>query len=175
MSSKITVNVPEELKHPLFFPTGEITWEKSDESCLNVRVPFIYEAAFFTGNPGLKPWENYKQSIPALLNEWEKIKEPLQEYFAKRRKKEAAVLMKTATAYFLEFLFWTNGKPVKLFPRISYEELEFVPVNIEERLEFIIARQNLYHSSVQLVELFHEMKKLYAKLTVINPKYPRSR
>ncbi len=167
MSQRVAVAVPSELIHPVFFPAGKISWDRNDEKTLNVSAPFIYEAAYYAGMASLKPWNDPKSSIPALLEEWGKLKGPLEELFSQRKKARAEGMMRQAAALFIEFLFWANGKPARLSPRIPYEELEYAPVNIAERLEFIIARLNLYHSSVQLTELFKEMEKINAKLSVL--------
>lgn len=170
MSQKVTIAVPSELRHPVFFPSGKISWDPNDEKTLNVSAPFIYEAAYYAGKESLKPWKNPRSGISLLLDEWAKLKGPLEEIFSRREKELAADMMRRAAALFLEFLFWANGRPVRLSPRIPYEELEFAPVNIAERMDFIIARLDLYHSSVQLIELFKEMEKINAKLSVIKNK-----
>lgn len=168
--SKVISTIPEELQHPLFFPTGEISWEKDDERDMNMSRPFIYDCAFFVGVNSLTPWTRIEVAIPALLQEWEELKEPLRNHLSRRNKIEAASLMRLGTAFFLEFLYWSNGQPVRLYPQISYHELQISPVNIKERLDFIIARQNTYHSFMQLVELFTEMEKIYAKSKAIHKK-----
>lgn len=168
--SRVTSTIPEELQHHLFFPNGEISWEEDDERNMNMSRPFIYDCAFFVSANSLTPWLSREVTIPALLQEWEELKEPLRNHFSNRNKTEAASLMKQGTAFFLEFLFWSNGKPVRLYPQISYDELQIKPVNIKERLDFIIARQNTYHSFMQLVELFTEMEKIYAKSKAIHKK-----
>lgn len=167
---KVTIRVPEELDTPLFFPNGEISWELEDEKTLNTSRPFIYDVAYFAGVNSLTPWKNRDLSIPFLLQEWEMLKDPLKSHFSKRNKGEASSLMRLGTALFLEFFYWSNGQPVKLFPKIFYEDLPVKPVNIKERLDFIIARQNTYHSFMQLAELFKEMEKIYAKSKVVHKK-----
>lgn len=168
--SRVTSSIPEELQHPLFFQSGEISWEQDDEKNWNFSRPFIYDCAYFVGFNSLTPWFSREVSVPGLLQQWEKLKEPLRNHFSNRNKTEAASLMKLGTAFFLEFLFWSNRKPVRLYPQISYDELQIKPVNIKERLDFIVGRQNTYHSFMQLVELFTEMEKLFAKSKVIYKK-----
>lgn len=168
--SRVTSKIPVELQHPLFFPTREISWEKDDNREINASIPFLYDCAFFSGVNSLTPWNSRETSIPVLLQKWEELQGSLRNHFSKRNKLEAALLMKLGTAFFLEFLFWSNGKPVRLYPQIPYEELQIKPVNIEERLDFIIARQNTYHSFMQLVELFKEMEKVYEISKAIHKK-----
>ena len=45
--------------------------------------------------------------------------------------------------------------------------LEMKPVNLEERLGFIISRPTLFHSYRQLTELMVEQEKLYAKKNIV--------
>jgi len=42
------------------------------------------------------------------------------------------------------------------------------PVNVQERLNFIETKPRLYHSYVQLAELFSEQEKLFAKNKALN-------
>ncbi|MGG0716731.1 YpoC family protein [Robertmurraya massiliosenegalensis] len=156
--------IPEELVHPFFFPEGkEIGVEPQYENQLNCQTPFIHDAAYFMGKDTVRPWETPEDSISTLLYEWLLVKEQLQTYFEKRNKDEALIFMRRGISYFIEFLHWTNGRPVILHPQIEYESLQIKPVNIKERFEFIMKRPNLFHSYMQLCELFLEQEKSFTK------------
>jgi hypothetical protein len=44
------------------------------------------------------------------------------------------------------------------------------PINAEERLDFVIKKPAMYHSFIQLQQLFSECHKLYYKLKAIEKK-----
>jgi hypothetical protein len=75
--------------------------------------------------------------------------------------------MKKGIGLFLQFLFWSNDKQIAVLANTSLSLLEVKPVNIDERLGFIISRPNLFHSYRQLSELMVEQEKLYAKKNIV--------
>ncbi|XJZ26013.1 YpoC family protein [Bacillota bacterium Lsc_1132] len=104
------------------------------------------------------------KKIENLLLEWQKIKVRLEEQHRNRNQEEICDLMKKGIALFHQFLLWTNEymddvqKPTPLF-----SDLEFKPVNLAERIEFISSRPRLFHSFIQLSELMGEHEKIYQK------------
>lgn len=161
------ITVPNEIHHPFFFPVGKTNWREEDATNLYLKDPFIYEVAYYTGIRSLMPWEMLDKSIPLLLKEWELVKEELKGIFDRRDHKASAIIMKKGIGLFIEFLHWTNGVPVRLSPAIPYESFNIKPVNINERLDFILSRPNSYHSYMQVVELMIEMEKIYRKQLAI--------
>lgn len=157
------ISVPKQLTSSFFFPDGKMKWEEKDEKVLNIRRLFIYEAAYYAKIESLKPWEEREKCIPILMEQWEIIKEKLEDLFKKRDTKAASSLMKEGIGLFIQFLHWANGKPVALHPEISFPDLPIKPVNVEERLSFLLSRPNVYHSYVQLVQLMVELEKGYYK------------
>ena len=75
--------------------------------------------------------------------------------------------MKKGIGLFLQFLFWSNDRPISAIESTPLNLLEIKPVNLEERLGFIISRPNLFHSYRQLSELMVEHEKLFAKNKII--------
>lgn len=161
------VTIPAPLLHPVLFADDYVVWQREDELTLSVKEPFIYEAAYFSGLESLKPWEIGEVAISALLVEWTGVKEEIETQFAKRDRKGALPFMRKGLGLFLQFLHWANGKPTRIKPEIEYDQLEIKPVNLKERVEFILARPNLYHSSKQLIELMDELEKGYKKAVAI--------
>lgn len=155
--------VPDELNHPFFFPEQEIQWVDKDTSKLYVQEPFIHELAYYLKRETIRPWESNEESVKELLEQWYKLRERLEQVFSKREKDQALGLMKVGVGFFIEFLYWGNGFPSVLAPSISYHDLLIKPVNMEERLQFILTRPTLYHSFIQLSELMTEQQKLFYK------------
>ena len=145
----------------------KIDWHDQYAESFHANIPFLYEAAFDHGMDVLKPWKIPDQTIPAVMNEWGKIKEELTIKFS-NRDHAVGELMRKGISLFYEVLYWSNNQPAVLDIPI-YENL-IKPINSGERLKFILSRMNNYHSFVQLTELFIEMEKLFWKQQVIMKK-----
>lgn len=126
-----------------------------------VSIPFLDELEWLT------PMENQDNSISHLLEEWEKVKVELDLLYRNRDQKTTISGMKKGIGLFLQFLFWSNDRQISAIESTSLNLLEIKPVNLDERLSFIISRPNLFHSYRQLSELMVEHEKLYAKKKVV--------
>jgi len=152
------IKVPDELSNPFFFSETEIMIQAS-RNALELHENFMYDIFFFLGEDTYKPWEQLNEALPILLTEWKKIKVTLDQMHSRRDKPNILPAMKKAIGVFLQFLFWTNERPVIIKSPIPFNTLVYKPVNVEERLGFIISRPGLFHSFIQLGELMEEQKK----------------
>lgn len=158
--------VPSELIHPFFFSYNEIA-VKSPIS-FSASENFIYEIYFYNGIQTIKPWINLESVMPILFKEWQQVKDQLNLLHHKREQKNIVQIMKKGIGLFIQFLFWSNGKPVQLTEPLPVFEMEYQPVNVQERLEFVISRPKLFHSFIQLSELMSEQEKhYYVKKSII--------
>lgn len=121
-----------------------------------LSIPFLEEYIF-----------DMKNEVSFLLTEWKKIKEQLEVLYRERDQKNTLDGMKKGVSLFIQYLFLTNEQPINSTKSITLDVLEVKPVNLEERLGFIIARPNLYHSFRQLSELMTEQEKLSAKKNIL--------
>lgn len=110
--------------------------------------------------------DNYHEGISQLLEEWGNLKIQLENLYKQRDQRNTLHRMKKGITLYLQFLFWSNDKEVNLKEPVSFNEIEIKPVNVNERLGFIVARPNLFHSYRQLSELMLEQEKLYAKKNI---------
>ena len=110
---------------------------------------------------------NQLDSIPLMLTEWENIKIDLSKQFQHRNQINTLIQMKKGIGLFIQILFWSNDITVKLIEPFPWDELVFKPINLEERLGFIISRPQLFHSFRQLSELILEQEKLFAKNNIL--------
>lgn len=125
-----------------------------------ISIPFLKEYIF-----AIKP--EIQEDILALVEEWKIVQEQLEVLYRNRDQKNSLEGMKKGISLFIQFLFWTNEQPIDPNMPITLELLEVKPVNLEERLGFIISRPNLFHSYRQLSELMTEQEKLYAKNKIL--------
>jgi len=150
---------PKELRHPSFYEGGY-----SPDSL------FPEDYHFYTGQNREQsyPWMEGQEKIRKLIKEWQELKPAISGLFGERKAKDASRLMTKGCALFLQFLFWSNGRPVCMEGmEEKIDELQVKPVNVGERLQFILSHLKLYHSFLQLGELFVEQEKAYAKYLVI--------
>jgi len=168
------ITVPSDYQHPLFFSSNQInlSYPESFEEAMRT-IPFIYEITKleFRKEDATKPWEAGEHAvIHKVLKLWEEEQKVLNSLFEVRNRKEAQGPMMWSIVYFLNCLFWSNGQRVPGVTKLreKYHSLSIKPINVEERLEFIIQKPSHYHSYIQLSELFTEFKKQYYKQQIIN-------
>jgi len=157
-----TLPIPLELSHPFFFSEKEISLNIADQSLLTGEN-FRFEILFYNGLDAHKPWTDPGIFLPRILEEWNKLKIGIEELHHQRKKSGVIEKMKNGTGLFLQYLFWSNEKPVYLKELPAIPDLSMKPVNLEERAAFIIARPGIHHAYVQLCELMIEQEKQIAK------------
>jgi hypothetical protein len=170
----IILRVPNEFVHPLFYREGEMIEAKTDVPfpLMMKQFYFYYDILASRETFDAEPWKNIEQSIQAVVQLWKEERERLNVLFVNRNRKAAREPMIRALSYFLACLYWLNGTCVKGI--VNWEKeidaLSIKPINCVERLQFIFAKCDLYHSFIQLGELFDELTKLYYKTLAISKK-----
>ncbi|MBS8264654.1 hypothetical protein DYI25_09420 [Mesobacillus boroniphilus] len=104
------------------------------------------------------------QAVERVLGEWKQCKENLATHFKNRNSEKALPLMERGIDLFEQFLFLSNSLNDDLY---AIKDCKIKPVNVEERLDFIVSRPKLFHSYKQLAELFAEQEKQFAKQAVL--------
>ncbi|TYR79943.1 hypothetical protein FZC66_12435 [Priestia megaterium] len=171
MSKK--ADLPLHFKHPLFFKEQrEIKWEKATFGLECDQSYFLHDILYAVGEEHEQPWKDVKKYLPQVFAKWNEAQSRLYKLFSERKAKEAQPLMIKAIAYFISALFWTNHEPV---PRLTHlqqdiEKLKYKPINVYERLAFIIEKPGMYHSFIQVGELYTELRKQYAKMLIVYKK-----
>lgn len=123
--------------------------------------PFLFDMVYSVGIEGIKPWEDPIPSIALILDRWEQSEEQIANLFSLRKRNEALEPMKQQICSFIAILFWLNKQPVRSMKNLKDEmsKLERKPVNVCERVEYILSAPNHHHSFTQLKQLFIELKK----------------
>lgn len=103
-----------------------------------------------------------KDSIQSGFYSWKKSVEELEAMFQARNTNESAALLEYGLSLFIELLHLTNELTISS-EEVNFGDLKIKPINVEERIKFILSRPGSYHSFMQLTELFKELEKLYAK------------
>ncbi|WP_453995497.1 YpoC family protein [Bacillus nitroreducens] len=113
-----------------------------------------------------------EKRISNVIENWDARKDNLTHLFQNREKAEIINLMKDAIDDFYNFLFLMNGKqvPADREKQEFLARLDYKPINLEERLQFVLNKPHQYHSFVQLNVLYLELLKLYAKTKIMKNK-----
>lgn len=156
--------VPSELQHSLFFEDND--W-KDHFTKENLRKPFFYEVMAYRSKCFNTPWDAPEQFITEYLEQWDKIENHIRVLFSSRKREEASSEMVYQIGYFIEAIYWMNGK--KAQPALlsdNVDSLDYVPVNTRERIEFVIENYNHHTSFVQLRQLIIELRKKWAIIAI---------
>ncbi|MDQ0176165.1 YpoC family protein [Bacillus chungangensis] len=159
LKKPITINIPVELQDRLFYKENQTTIHHK-----GIFEPpyFKEELLFYQGLDHVDYWNDFHQVLPQLTAEWDKIDSALTELFASRHP-NSQFRMVDGIALFFMFLFWSNEEPVHLQGWMEKTKHYAVkPVNLEERLQFILARPFSYPAFRQLSALMLEQQKRIA-------------
>ncbi|RFU65506.1 YpoC family protein [Peribacillus glennii] len=174
MSGLIRCRIPDELKHPLFFSieAAEISRDGLQEWSTASDAPyFVYELLYWNGLGGYRPWEAVQPPLLNIFAQWEGIKQRAGLFFSERKADDARLYMIDGLSLFMSALFWLHNQPVSLNKwKTSIATFPFKPVNTADRLSFILSRPGLYHSFIQLGQLFVELEKQYYKKEIVSKK-----
>lgn len=147
--SKVNLgNIPPELQHPLF-------------GIMSKQI-FPEDYSFYTQKTSKKTSWKDETKLNDLIKGWKFKQATIKNQISETQTADIDEIKK-ALAIFLQFLFWSNGQPVKLNQlEESIELLEIKPINVNERIQFILQQPHSYHAYVQLNELMIEQQKILA-------------
>lgn len=113
----------------------------------------------------LSSLENRRELVEDVLEMWEKEGEPaLEKYFKNRDGQKAQPLMLKYIAIYIQANMWLSGHEVTSIEGIGneLEKLSYAPMNVKERIEFVLQSPSQYHSFVTLTQLYAESRKKWA-------------
>ncbi|RDI43026.1 YpoC family protein [Falsibacillus pallidus] len=152
------MHVPNELQHSFFYPDPKFFWPDSES-----EIYFFDEFLFFLEKKGEMPWAYPEFHLPLLKDQWNQLDKRLQSMFSIRDRGVKPIMVQAICTFF-KYLFWSNGQPVSLNKLDScLGSLKIKPVNVEERLCFLMESTSYFHAYKQLSELFNEQMKQTAK------------
>jgi hypothetical protein len=109
---------------------------------------------------------NVNERILQLLKRWEELKKRLNVLFENRESEKTLTPMIEGIEIFLELIYLSNDRDWNK-DDTSIMDFQWKPVNVLERISFIKRRPTLFHSFIQLSELFTEQEKQYNKKMAI--------
>ncbi|MGM7701643.1 YpoC family protein [Pseudalkalibacillus sp. Hm43] len=158
--SKQNVSIPETFKNPLFFPDGDFIYDDQCNLEQLAAVPFLIDLLYYQGKFEQEELK-YEQLVGNLFYLWEKEKTEIADDFKRRDRTAARSKMIKGIGWYLSLLHWMDGRGVDdltdIFQSISKATVQ--PVNLNERLSFILDAPDHYQSFIQLSALFDETEK----------------
>lgn len=172
MSSKVKLTVPDEIQRYFLLQNMlevEVNSFENDKEIL-LKTPFLYDLlALQNEKPPIKPWEQWESSIPYLLDKWKGLCRDITVSFQNRKGKADKNQMLFSIGLYLLIIHWLNNSPLKANLQ-SFSSFLYKPINIEDRISFILKKPEQYHSFIQLQELFLETEKLFYKRKAMSNK-----
>ncbi|WP_100407251.1 YpoC family protein [Bacillus solitudinis] len=159
------VQIPPSFQCPPFYQQSFLEDNEENSFSENIRkYLFYYE---LTNN--LQPWQNKEYYVPILFELWKQQEMFLSIYFRARNLQATKKPMLHMIALLMNVLFWTNNQPVPSLYHVAKEasRLHFKPVNIQDRLSFLLSGPNRYQSFIQLKALLGEAEKIFAKAIIL--------
>ncbi|WP_017186370.1 YpoC family protein [Alkalibacillus haloalkaliphilus] len=93
---------------------------------------------------------------------WEKISSHVEELAETRQFKETKSYVLNYLDELKQIILLCNQLNPSDVSEDYFDQLQYVPINVSERLEFVEARCHHRHGYIQLNEMYKEMKKKYA-------------
>lgn len=164
----MNIVVPDKFILSPFFKEGDCILFDSTVTIEDSSI-FVFEIVAEEGLAFSKPWNEREQTVPIVLQIWKQNKDSIASLFRQRKRKEARQPMVTNTARFLSILFWMNETYLSSLQQytVQIEAIRRKPVNVLERLDFILEQPDHYHSFIQLSELYEELEKLFEKTMIM--------
>ncbi|MFA9556190.1 YpoC family protein [Evansella sp. AB-rgal1] len=133
---------------------------------------FLMDIAFATNvfQDTENPWESPVESVQLAVQYWRESGKPtIEECFKKRDRNGAKPHMVKFLAIYIQVMHWAKGESVTSLDDISdkISSMSYAPMNVSERLQFILNVPNHHHAFTTLDQLFEESKK---KLAVYHSK-----
>ncbi|WP_129688733.1 YpoC family protein [Gottfriedia acidiceleris] len=144
--------------------------DNSNEQIMNEEIkiknkPFFYESNQILVNKSSSIPNESDEIIKEMINEWKEESGHISTYFKQRNRKLACEPMIRGLANFISILTWINGQMLLNLNNLLFEldKLKIKPINLDERISFVLNQPDHYHSFIQLSGLYTELEKLYYK------------
>jgi hypothetical protein len=165
----VKIKVLPTFQHSPFYHKGDYIECEHELRIVDLfNTPFIIDM-YPEKLAGPLPWVEKKDSVNIIWKKWLQAEQKLSPLFKERKTSLAKQIMIIQISAYIDFLFWTNGERVTQLKDVisDVEKLRHTPVNITERLAFILQMPHHYQSFIQLQQLFIESNKQYKRLEAL--------
>ncbi|RSL33777.1 hypothetical protein D7Z54_08785 [Salibacterium salarium] len=134
------------------------------------QYPFLAEILWHNRKLAVPPWDLPLRYVPQVHAAWDEEAEIIESFFSKRDRKAARPYMIKHTANLLSAISWMNRQEVPAASppllKTKMDGIGKVPMNLGERVTFIVQSPDHYLSFNQLKGLFIESKKQFAMVKI---------
>ncbi|GEN45124.1 YpoC family protein [Alkalibacillus haloalkaliphilus] len=102
------------------------------------------------------------EEIESKFSSWEEISTHVEELAESRQFKETKSYVLTYLEELKQIILLCNQLNPSDVSEDYFDQLQYAPINVGERLQFIETRCHHRHGYIQLNEMYKEMKKKYA-------------
>ncbi|WP_221565147.1 YpoC family protein [Alkalihalobacillus sp. TS-13] len=159
--SNRTIQLPDKFIHPLF-GNDDLTYDETMNTVELMEVPFLLDLLDETEQFQQR---NIDRSVlcTSLFERWREEKVEISKMFSQRNRQAARPKMIAGIRWFITLIYWTNKKKVKRLTHLKEELtlMEIQPVNLYERLSFLMGNPDHYQSFIQLSQLYDEIEKMW--------------
>jgi len=162
--------IHENFLKPPFYKEGNN--EIENDSIMIKNKPFSYESLHLLEENSISSQEVRDRIIQEMFLQWKEESELLSGYFRLRNRIAALEPMLRGLANFISITTWLNDKILTNSNDLLNEldSLTMKPINLNERISFVLKQPDHYHSFIQLTGLFTELEKLYYKQKITSSK-----
>ncbi|MGG4491922.1 YpoC family protein [Metabacillus idriensis] len=163
------INLPDAFKAEPFFSKDDLTILLNSAGTAEeiIKANPLYFDIFYKANMPIDfyPWKNPELSIRILEDEWLSIKETIKSGISSNRRKADKGQMIKGISILICMIHWSNDIPVHHLHIEGYDLTSFAakPVNLSERLMYVLLKPEQFHSFIQLDQLIEETAKQYHK------------
>ncbi|ADU30177.1 hypothetical protein Bcell_1915 [Evansella cellulosilytica DSM 2522] len=155
--------VPEAFVLSPFYGKGaEITISNDVDFVQGDLFHYDIRLALNCANNTEQPWDNLQTLILKVKNLWLNEGLPtLTQCFHERNRNKARPYMLYYLSLYIQTMIWLQERPVYTLNAIQEQlnHLPYAPMNIRERISFILNSPDHYHSFITLKQLFEESHK----------------
>ncbi|WP_088035622.1 YpoC family protein [Evansella clarkii] len=170
------VSVPPDFHLEPFYKAGDTAELKEDLHSIKEiwqNGYFLSDIAFIYNKNGplFTPWDNSEGVSKLAYGLWkEEGRQQLEDLFKVRNKTEARPLIIMYTAIYIQVMHWVNRQPVKSLQGVTetVSAFQYAPLNVSDRLQYIISSPNQFHAFITLNELYIESGKKWAVFLMKN-------
>ncbi|SDY88565.1 hypothetical protein SAMN05421736_10486 [Evansella caseinilytica] len=133
-------------------------------------VDIAYERGMYPEDV-LPPWKRAEEFIKPAVNSWEQRGVvTLTQCFKERNRHGAKPMMLSYCAIYIQLMHWINEEPVRSLQTVPeyLKSMPYAPMNLEERLFFILQAPDHHHAFTTLMQLFSESVKKWAVFQLRN-------
>ncbi|MET1249727.1 YpoC family protein [Sporolactobacillus sp. STCC-11] len=158
----LNLNIPNSFRVAPFYKDQRMVEHVSVPEQISFNTPFLYDLMYHHDPQLLERWP-WQKSENYFHDYWVEQKESLCELFHRREQKKARKPMILSVSAFIDQLYWAAGAPVNSLEHETViqkmQTIPSVPLNIEERLRFLLLHPDRYQSFIQLDEMEQEFTK----------------